>query len=56
MVLVEKLRFPTGTATANTIVAMFASGEGALRKSRVLLYFAGIAGVFTLVKHFYPVI
>ena len=56
MVLVEKLRFPTGTATANTIVAMFASGEGALRKSRVLLIFAAGAGAFTLVKHFFPVI
>ena len=56
MVLVEKLRFPTGTATANTIVAMFASGGDALRKSRVLLYFALGAGVFTLIKHFFPII
>jgi putative OPT family oligopeptide transporter len=54
MVLVEKLRFPTGTATANTIMAMFAGGRDAVRKSKALLYFALIAGVFTLTKHFVP--
>ncbi|MEZ4473816.1 MAG: OPT family oligopeptide transporter [bacterium] len=54
MVLVEKLRFPTGTATANTIVAMYASGADALRKSRALLMFAAGAGAFTLAKHFLP--
>lgn len=56
MVLVEKLRFPTGTATANTIMAMFAGGRGAVRKSKALLYFALFAGAFTLTKHFVPAI
>lgn len=52
MVLVEKLRFPTGTATANTIMAMFAEGGGAVRKSKALLYCALVAGLFTLGGHF----
>ncbi len=41
MVVVEKLRYPTGTATAETIKAMFASGAEAVKKTRVLLW-AGI--------------
>ncbi len=47
MVLVEKLRFPTGTATAETIVAMFSEGETALEKAKVLLKWGIIAAVFT---------
>ncbi|MEZ4317810.1 MAG: OPT family oligopeptide transporter [Myxococcota bacterium] len=53
MVLVEKLRFPTGTATANTIIAMFSEGADALRKSQYLLSFAIAAALFTLVNHFF---
>ncbi len=37
MIVVEQLRFPTGTATAQTIVAIFAEGAEALRKARILL-------------------
>jgi len=55
MVIVEKLRFPTGTATAQTIMAMFASGSDALVKARALLWFGGGAFVFTLATHFIPV-
>ncbi len=54
MVVVEQLRFPTGTATANTIVAMFASGDEAIRKSRVLIRWGIGAAVFTLVSFFVP--
>ncbi|MEE2960659.1 MAG: OPT family oligopeptide transporter [Myxococcota bacterium] len=54
MVLMEKLRFPTGTATANTIMAMFASGVDAMQKARVLIWFALGAAIFTLTKHFVP--
>ena len=54
MVLVEKLRFPTGTATAETIKAMYSSGAEALRKSKVLLGWALFAGAFTLAGHFLP--
>ncbi|MBZ0266278.1 OPT/YSL family transporter, partial [bacterium] len=42
MVVVEKLRYPTGLAAAETIKAMYASGAEALKKTKVLLW-AGIA-------------
>lgn len=42
MVVTEKLRYPTGTATAETIRAMYASGAEALKKTKVLLW----AGIF----------
>lgn len=43
MVLLERLRFPSGTATAHTIVAMFGSGAETLRRARALLVWAGIS-------------
>lgn len=54
MVLVEKLRFPSGTATASTISAIYSSGAEAVRKSRALLGFAAGAAVFTLLAFFVP--
>jgi putative OPT family oligopeptide transporter len=51
MVVVEKLRFPSGTATAQTIVSIFAEGAEALRKARALLLFAIVAGAFVLLKY-----
>ena len=54
MVLVEKLRFPTGTATAETIMAMFSEGGDAQEKSRALLKWALFAGVFTIAAYFIP--
>jgi len=54
MVLVEKLRFPTGTATAETIMAMFSEGGDAEEKSRALLKWALAAAVFTLAAYFIP--
>ncbi len=56
MVLVEQLRFPTGTATAATIVAMFSEGDDAIQKSRYLLGFGLLSGLFTLAAFFLPVI
>ena len=58
MVVVEKLRFPTGTATAETIVSMNSSGGAgdALRQARMLLMWALVAAVFTQIKYFYPII
>ena len=47
MVVVEKLRFPTGTATAETIMAVFSEGKEAMRKSKVLLMLALVAGGFS---------
>jgi len=49
MVVVEKLRFPTGTATAETIMSVFAEGKEAVRKARTLLIFAVLAAGWTLV-------
>ncbi|MFC2170497.1 OPT family oligopeptide transporter [Calditrichota bacterium] len=43
MIVVEKLRYPTGTAAAETIKAMFASGVEAMKKTKVLLWAAIIA-------------
>ena len=54
MVVEEKLRFPTGTATANTIVAMFSEGGDAEKRARVLVVWAVGAGLFTLASHFVP--
>ncbi len=51
---IEKLRFPTGTATAETILAMVSEAGDALVKSRTLIWSAVLAGVFTLVSHFLP--
>lgn len=48
MVVAERLRYPTGTATAETISAMFASSEKAVSRARVLLYSALAAGAVAL--------
>lgn len=52
MILQEKLRFPTGTATANTLMAMFSTGGDALEKARTLLGWAIGAALFTLTAYF----
>jgi uncharacterized oligopeptide transporter (OPT) family protein len=49
---IEKLRFPTGTATAETILAMVSEGSEALAKSRALLWSTVGAGLVTLAGHF----
>jgi uncharacterized oligopeptide transporter (OPT) family protein len=51
---IEKLRFPTGTATANTIISMFATGATALAQARVLLWIALVAGAYSLSSYFIP--
>lgn len=56
MVIIEKLRFPTGTATAETIVAIFAKGDEAMKKSKMLVTFSIIAGLLTLAAYFIPAI
>lgn len=53
-VVAEKLRFPSGTATASTIVAMFAKAGEAVAQARALLWFGGIAGGYILIGHFVP--
>jgi len=51
---IEKLKFPTGVATANTIVALYAEAEEALKKARVLIYGALFAFVVAILFHFFP--
>ncbi len=47
MVVVEKLRYPTGTAAAETIKAMYASGVEAMKKTKVLIWSGILAAVIT---------
>ncbi len=54
MIEVDKLRFPTGTATAETILAMFAKAQEAVVKARTLLWAGAFAGAFTLLTYFVP--
>ncbi len=53
MVEVEKLRFPTGTATAETVLAMFAEASEAAAKAKVLVWAGVIAGLYALGSHFF---
>jgi len=50
MVVIEKLRFPSGTATAETIVSIFAEGAEAVRRAKVLMFWALLAAAIVLVK------
>jgi len=54
MVVTEKLRYPTGTATAETIKAMYASGAEALKKTKVLLYTGLFAAGLKLLYLVFP--
>jgi uncharacterized oligopeptide transporter (OPT) family protein len=54
VVEVDKLRFPTGLATAETILAMFSEAAEAMAKARVLILCGLAAGLFTLASHFLP--
>jgi uncharacterized oligopeptide transporter (OPT) family protein len=53
-VLLERLPFPSGTATAHTIVTMFARVGDALSRARVLLQAGAVAAVFGLLAYFVP--
>jgi uncharacterized oligopeptide transporter (OPT) family protein len=54
LVEIDRLRFPTGTATAETILAMFSEAGEALAKARVLIGAAVAGGGYTLLSHFVP--
>lgn len=54
MIEVARLRFPTGTATAETIMAMFAKAREAVDKARALLWAGAAAGAFTLATYLAP--
>jgi uncharacterized oligopeptide transporter (OPT) family protein len=58
VVEIDKLRFPTGTATAETVLAMHGDGEGgsgeAMKKAKVLIWSGVGAGLYTLASFFIP--
>ncbi|MBN1827471.1 MAG: OPT/YSL family transporter [Candidatus Eisenbacteria bacterium] len=54
MIVVDKLRYPTGTAAAETIKAMYASGAEAVKKAKVLFYCALFAAAFKLLLSIKP--
>ncbi|MBU1936048.1 OPT/YSL family transporter, partial [bacterium] len=54
MVVVEKLRYPTGTAAAETIKAMYASGVEAVKKAKVLFYSLILAAAIKLLYSIQP--
>ena len=54
MVEIDKLRFPTGTATAHTVKSMAAEAAEAAAKAKWLIVAAVLAGGYTLAAHFVP--
>jgi putative OPT family oligopeptide transporter len=51
---VDRLRFPTGTATAATILAMNSESGDAVAKARALIWSSVAAGAYTLAYFFVP--
>lgn len=57
MVEVDRLRFPTGTATCETVLAMHGGdgdGDGTLGKAKVLIWAGAGAALYTLAMYFIP--
>ena len=54
LIVKEKLPFPSGIATYETIVAMATAGELAIARGKALLWAGVGAGAFTLVSYFIP--
>ncbi len=54
LIVVDKLRYPTGTAAAETIKAMYASGVEAMKKAKVLFYAAIFAAAWKLLISLKP--
>jgi uncharacterized oligopeptide transporter (OPT) family protein len=50
----DKLRFPTGTATAATILSMNSEAGDAIAKAKALIWATVAAGLFKLASHFVP--
>lgn len=49
MINQEKLRFPSGTASAVTLQSLYSQGEEAIKKAKALLYAGMISGVVPLI-------
>lgn len=54
MIDVDQLRFPSGTAAAETILAMFSEASEAIMKARVLVGAGVAAGAYTVAGYFVP--
>lgn len=54
MVVIEKLRYPTGTAAAETIKAMYASGVEAVKKAKLLFIALIVAAAIKLIYSIRP--
>ncbi len=54
MIVVDKLRYPTGTAAGETIKAMYASGAEALKKTKVLIWASLGAAAFKAIYEYGP--
>jgi OPT family oligopeptide transporter len=54
MIVKEKLRYPTGTAAAETIKAMYSSGVEAMKKAKLLFYAAIFAAIVKMLFSIKP--
>lgn len=53
-ILIDQLRFPTGTATAEAIYALHSNDAQTKDKSTLLVRASILAGLYTLAAHFFP--
>jgi len=54
LIVTEKLRFPTGTATAATIKSMFAQGYETVKKARQLVFWGVFSGLYSFLIFLVP--
>jgi len=54
MIVIEKLRFPSGTAAAHTIVSLHAKTKDSIKQARVLIYVSLLAAAYTFAAHYFP--
>lgn len=54
LIVIEKLRFPTGTATAATIKSMFAQGYETVKKARMLVFWGVFSAFYSFIIFLVP--
>ncbi|KAG2379019.1 hypothetical protein C9374_007657 [Naegleria lovaniensis] len=54
LIVIEKLRFPTGTATAATIKSMFAQGYETVKKARMLVFWGVFSALYSFIIFLVP--